>query len=344
MTECPGVPDLEDVRPSSQRRKRATLRAHPRGGVQIRVLLATDLSTQAEKARALVGRLSLPVDSSVHVVYAIEPMGVTAFGSVPILNLRGHTQHELRAAVETFAAPLRSPDRSLEIALPVGRAADVIVAEAERFAAELVVVGNRGRGGIASMLLGSVSAEVIDRAPCPVLVARGGTLSRILLADDGSESAAVGAQVIADLPVLRALPVRVVSVTDFPFPYPADVDPSAVAAARNYQELLPRLRSEHERIARERAISLASMGIAATWETREGDAAAEIIRAAEKDSSDLIVIGSRGQTGLTRFVIGSVARAVLFHAPCSVLVTHPSAVQAPDRIPAASFEHVPLKR
>jgi nucleotide-binding universal stress UspA family protein len=311
----------------------------------MRVLLATDLSTQADKACALVARRSLPVDSSVHVVYAIEPIpAISAFADTSVLAVTPEDERQLRGELEKFASPIRSRDRSVEIVLRFGRAADVIVGEAQRFDADLIVVGNRGRGGIASMLLGSVSAEVIDRAPCPVLVARGERLTRILLADDGSESAAIGARVIAELPLLRALPVRVVSVTDFPFPYPAEVDPSAVAAARNYQELLPRLRSEHERIARERANSLTASGIAASWETREGDAAAEIIRAAEKDKSDLIVIGSRGQTGLTRFVIGSVARGVLFHAPCSVLVTHAPAVPVPDRIPAATLEHVPPKR
>lgn len=66
---------------------------------------------------------------------------------------------------------------------------------------------------------------------------------------------------------------------------------------------------------------------------REGDAAAEIIAAAETDNSDLIVIGSRGQTGLTRLVLGSVARAVLFHSPCSVLVAHvPTTGRAASRI------------
>jgi nucleotide-binding universal stress UspA family protein len=219
------VPDLEDVRPSSRVREGATLAARCRGGIPMRVLLATDFSTQAQTARALVARLALPVDSSVRVVYAIEPMGVTAFASMPILDLRGQTQRELRAELERFASPLRSPDRSVEVALPVGRAPEVIVAEAERFAADLIVIGNRGRGGISSMLLGSVSAEVIDRAPCPVLVARGETLTRILLAEEGSASAAIGAKAIADLHLARTLPVHVVSVTDFPFPYPAEVEP-----------------------------------------------------------------------------------------------------------------------
>jgi nucleotide-binding universal stress UspA family protein len=309
----------------------------------MRVLLATDLSPRAETARTLVAGLALPSGSSVRIVYAIEPLPTIIRDEDPILDLTPEDERELQAQLETFAAPIRSPERSVEIALRFGRAADVIVAEAERFAADLVVVGSRGRGALATMLLGSVSAEVVDRAPCPVLVARGETLRRILLAEDGSESAAGGARAIADLPPLRVLPVRVVSVTDFPFPYPAELDPSAVAASRNYQALLPRLRREHERVARERAQSLVALGIRASWEMREGDAAAEIIRVAEKDASDLIVIGSRGKTGFTRFVIGSVARAVLFHAPCSVLVARASALPVPDDVSLAEIENAPSR-
>jgi len=291
----------------------------------MRVLLATDLSSQAEAARALAARLLLSAGSAVRVVHAIEPLTtVTAFAPVPILDLSEEADRELRGELETFAAPLRSPQRTVEIVLRFGRAADVIVAEAERFGADLLVIGSRGRGGIASMVLGSVSAEVVDRAPCPVLVARGETLTRILLAEDGSASAAVGAEVITDLPPLRSLPVRVVSVVDLPFPYATEEGPLATAAIRDYQELLPGLRTEHERLARERATALGAAGISAASEMREGDAAAEIIAAAETDNSDLIVIGSRGQTGLTRLVLGSVARAVLFHSPCSVLVAHVS--------------------
>jgi nucleotide-binding universal stress UspA family protein len=51
-----------------------------------------------------------------------------------------------------------------------GQAADVLLHEAE--GASLIVVGNRGRGGFTSLLLGSVSQQVVHHASCPVLIVR----------------------------------------------------------------------------------------------------------------------------------------------------------------------------
>ena len=58
---------------------------------------------------------------------------------------------------------------------------------------------------------------------------------------------------------------------------------------------------------------------------REGDAAHQIIASARAHDAGIIVVGTRGQTGLRRLVLGSVARNVLLHAPCSVLVVREGA-------------------
>jgi len=56
-----------------------------------------------------------------------------------------------------------------------GQAAEVLVKAAE--GADLLVVGSRGRGGFAGVLLGSVSLHCVSHAPCPVVVVRGGLKS-----------------------------------------------------------------------------------------------------------------------------------------------------------------------
>ncbi|MFG3691132.1 universal stress protein [Micromonospora sp. NPDC047740] len=82
------------------------------------------------------------------------------------------TEATERAAAEESLAPWRKtfPDVPVEIQSSPGNAAALLV-EASR-AAQLVVVGSRGRGGLRGMLLGSVSQQLIHHASCPVAVVR----------------------------------------------------------------------------------------------------------------------------------------------------------------------------
>ena len=54
----------------------------------------------------------------------------------------------------------------------------------------------------------------------------------------------------------------------------------------------------------------------------EGDPAEKIIEAAEDHNADLIVVGSKGLTSASRFLLGSVANTVSHHAPCDILIAH----------------------
>jgi len=69
------------------------------------------------------------------------------------------------AEVKRLEPALETEGRARE-----GQAAEVLLDEARN--AVMVVVGNRGHGGFASLLLGSVSQQVVHHAPCPVLVVR----------------------------------------------------------------------------------------------------------------------------------------------------------------------------
>ncbi|MBX3414309.1 MAG: universal stress protein [Pirellulales bacterium] len=62
-----------------------------------------------------------------------------------------------------------------------------------------------------------------------------------------------------------------------------------------------------------------------------GDPAAEIVRLAEEEGVDLIVLGTHGRTGLRRLLMGSVAEAIVRRANCRVLTVKPPPEGAPDR-------------
>ncbi|KXK59877.1 universal stress protein UspA [Micromonospora rosaria] len=77
-----------------------------------------------------------------------------------------------RASLDEDLAPWREtfPQVSVEVEVTTGSAGSLLLAAAR--GAQLVVVGTRGRGGLRGMLLGSVSQQLIQHAPCPVAVVR----------------------------------------------------------------------------------------------------------------------------------------------------------------------------
>lgn len=64
----------------------------------------------------------------------------------------------------------------------------------------------------------------------------------------------------------------------------------------------------------------AEEGVTARVLTERGEAAEALIRVAEHEDADLIVVGNRGMTGPTRFLLGSVPNKVSHNAPCDVLI------------------------
>jgi nucleotide-binding universal stress UspA family protein len=90
----------------------------------------------------------------------------------------------------------------------------------------------------------------------------------------------------------------------------------------DYEASLAQLRNEHAQLAEQASRRLTAAGVAAQSLVATGDPAQEIVALTGPAKADLVVIGSRGHTGLSRLMLGSVARNVLLHADASVLVVH----------------------
>ena len=295
----------------------------------MRILLAVDGSGPSDRARDLVAALPWQEGGTVRIVTVVPatadvlgiPWAITVAAEGDAVEEASSKIH--RDALETAEREIRSAhaDLVIDTIMLRGRAASAIVEEAREMHADLVVVGHRGQGRWESMLLGSVSAEVVDHAPCPVLVARDDSLGPIVLADDRSAYARAAESVLVDWPIFNGLPVTVVTVAEEGFPYAASVAPLVYTDAINaYVESSAAERQATETECEAVAARLRQAGFVATAEVREGDAAHEIVICARQHDADLIVVGTRGQTGLRRLILGSVARNVLLHAPCSVLV------------------------
>lgn len=79
----------------------------------------------------------------------------------------------VKSAATVNAAGIRAETQLLEIETFGHRVADVIVDEAKRWSADLIVIGTHGRRGVSHLLLGSVAEKVVHIATVPVLLIRG---------------------------------------------------------------------------------------------------------------------------------------------------------------------------
>ena len=80
------------------------------------------------------------------------------------------------------------------------------------------------------------------------------------------------------------------------------------------------LREVAESLVQRAARDALSKGVEVETHVREGQPAEVIIDVANQEQADLIVVGSRGLTGIKRYLLGSVSSKVSEHAPCSVMI------------------------
>jgi len=293
----------------------------------MKILLAIDGSSASDRAIELVAATAWPAGSHVLLIHVADGLiGVYAgmpgvVVSTEAIEADIEADRERRQKfLDEAGARLVAPERSLATQIIEGRPASSIVDAARAAQADLIVLGSHGRGALGSAVLGSVAAEVVEYATTPVLVVRGASISRLVLADDGSAPAAAARALLARMPGFRGLPVRVVSVSERPPDWYGWLQPEAPAEIQAFEEAIQADSQEHESTAAAAADELSAAGLVADSVAPLGDPSREIVRAAEASQADLIVMGTRGRTGFERLLLGSVARKVLQRAHCSVLV------------------------
>ncbi|WP_346534852.1 universal stress protein [Micromonospora sp. DPT] len=255
-----------------------------------------------------------------HLVHGyLHPLGY----GVPLnpydLGLPAPTE-ESGKMLERTAAELadRWPGLAIEVRQVAGGPGASLIEESRR--AELVVVGSRGLGGFAGLLLGSVGAQVAAHAHCPVLVVRPDEQpipvdGPVVAGVDGSESAGLAAGYAADEAARRDVPLVLVHVgpPDGDRPVPEEVEESQAAYQAEAVRLLAKasaaVRADHpDLVVREHPV-------------RAAGAAQGLIEAS--GAASMLAIGTRGRGGFTGLLLGSVSQTVVQHAHCPVLVAHP---------------------
>ncbi len=200
--------------------------------------------------------------------------------------------------------------------LRMGSPVEVIVSIAQEQKADLIVMGARGLGPVKERLLGSVSHRILTLAPCATLIVNGPVkaMKQILLPLQGLSDAEAAIRFLQLKPFHEAIDLTLLTVLPSTGP-PRPGDAAAAAAAtEKLEEQAAFIDGAAERL---RAIGYQAHGVAVT-----GTPSDMILQEATTLRSDLILMGTRGRQGITRFVLGSVSHAVLHQMPCPVLAFH----------------------
>lgn len=143
----------------------------------MRVLLAIDNSPHSQAAVEAVVHRVWPEGSSVKVLHVIEPVYQIAaemwIGAIPnVDDIRNAELQAAKALLDAAAEKLKGYQMEVTTEIAEGDARSTIVDEADKWGADLIVIGSHGRSGLSRILLGSVSSAVASHAHCSVEIVR----------------------------------------------------------------------------------------------------------------------------------------------------------------------------
>jgi len=136
-----------------------------------RIVAGVDGSDPGRDALVWTARFAKAVNAEVIAVYAIDvPIALPDPYAIPF-----YVDEKIRAGIQAdfekkWCRPLMTANVRYRTVLEDGRPASVILQVAEREKADLIILGRRGRGGVAELLLGSVSHEIVLHSRRPVLL------------------------------------------------------------------------------------------------------------------------------------------------------------------------------
>jgi len=285
----------------------------------MRILLAVDGSEQSyDAARGLEHLAPAEQVLVLHALNVLLPVYPTMVPEA-VRDLRviveRHMREEGVRLLDRIATMLPPRAGKATTRMECGSPAELIVTIAGEERIDLIVLGARGVGPVHELVLGSVSHRVLTHAPCPTLIVKGPlrSLRRVLLPVQEAEDADAAVTFLGCKPFRD--PVEVTVLTILPLSQPiwpegaGDFDAfreTALASAKSF--------------VGEAAARLSAIGYSATGVARVGFPSLEVIKESMAANADLILMGSRGRRGLTRFMLGSVSHAVVHRTTRPVLI------------------------
>lgn len=230
-------------------------------------------------------------------------------------------------------------DVPFEVELLEGRTHPAILEYGQQHACDLIVMGTHGKPWYQRLLLGSTAEAVVRASSLPVLVVPNVTvgkspprLKHVLCPTDFSPASKAGEAWGLHLGSLGVEEISLIHVVENPLidvyePDKAEIDLQRIMEeARQHPPRSAQPFWEHaHHVSQQKLSALRDQFLAASSQrvellVRDGPASEEIVKAAEEQRADVIVMATHGRTGIRHLLLGSVTEKVLRASPCPVLV------------------------
>jgi nucleotide-binding universal stress UspA family protein len=286
--------------------------------VQKSVLVPLDGSKLSERALTVAESLvQSKQGASLTLLRALETPRLSAWLPAEMLPLYEHEKKLVAQYLDEKETALSAKGIEVRsVQAPGPGPVDAVITECSEGRSGLVVMSSHGETGWIEFFLGSNTEKIARLAPAQILVVKGKEapelpFKRVLIPLDGSERAEQALPVALDV-----VPGGVANITL--------VGVSVVFKGHAFEgDMRTVVEPDYKRIQTyldEQAEWLSSQGYQVDTLIRRGDPADEILKVAEEDKSDLVLMTSQGRTGFAVWLYGSVAERILRHSKCSVLV------------------------
>lgn len=294
-----------------------------------RILCPVDFSECSrhalEQAVALGRECRAPV-IALH-AFAVAPVTDRIIVGAPIVLEPAHGSSELREELTTelrhFVDGVETGGAVVQLEIAEGDPIDAVVRASQARRADLIVMGTHGRSGMDRLMLGSVAESVLRKAVCPVLTvprraetAASLAFARILCAVDFSQASLRALQYASELAPAIGAELCALHVVELITGNGDGLREEIADAATDYREAF-------RQAALERLETAVPAALGDDRNVRQmvtiGRPHREIVRIAEQEHFDLIVMGVEARNTADLLLFGSTTQHVLRRASCPVL-------------------------
>ncbi len=292
-----------------------------------RILVAVDFSKHSINALRRAGHLAESDGASLHVVHVVSPETIEDIQEMRRVST-DRILADARARLDALVTDrLRDQHRKPHTTVVVGYAYDELVRFSRDLGADLLVMGSRGETEESAHQTGTIATKCVRRAPVPVMLVRESQVSpfqKVVACIDFSPTSARALSFAVDVATSQGATLSLIHAYYPPWLRPTNVLYNLTQAITEGEkaQYSAGLENRFQEFVAAQAIDPGATQI----ETRllqRSNAAYAIVDFLRESQADLVVLGTRGRTGVKALLLGTTAERLIHESPCSVLTVKP---------------------